>query len=60
MSIRASPSNQKQEDCVTTQTILPRSGTAFVLRKGQRLTVIDPQGQQVSDLVAFNAEDTEE
>jgi len=45
---------------VTTQTILPRSGTAFVLRKGQRLTVIDPQGQQVSDLVAFNAEDTEE
>jgi len=45
---------------VTTQTILPQSGTAFVLRKGQRLTVIDPQGQQVSDLVAFNADDTDE
>ncbi|MGF6492217.1 uncharacterized protein YcgI (DUF1989 family) [Luteibacter sp. 621] len=45
---------------MTTQTILPQSGTAFVLRKGQRLTVIDPQGQQVSDLVAFNADDTDE
>jgi len=45
---------------VTTQTIPPQSGTAFVLRKGQRLTVIDSQGQQVSDLVAFNADDTDE
>lgn len=45
---------------MTTQTIPPQSGTAFVLRKGQRLTVIDSQGQQVSDLVAFNADDTDE
>lgn len=45
---------------MTIQTIPPQSGTAFVLRKGQRLTVIDPQGQQVSDLVAFNADDTDE
>ena len=40
--------------------IPPQSGTAFRLAKGQRLRVIDPEGQQVSDLVAFNAEDTEE
>ncbi|ABD06328.1 conserved hypothetical protein [Rhodopseudomonas palustris HaA2] len=38
-------------------TIPPRSGTAFRLAEGQVLTVIDPQGEQVSDLVAFNAHD---
>ncbi|MGQ4274504.1 DUF1989 domain-containing protein [Terrihabitans sp. B22-R8] len=37
--------------------IPPRSGTAFPLRKGQRLKVIDPQGEQVADLLAFNAHD---
>lgn len=45
---------------MTTHTIPPQSGTAFTLRAGQRLTVIDPEGQQVSDLVAFNADDTDE
>jgi uncharacterized protein len=40
--------------------IAPRSGTAFRLRKGQRLRVIDPQGEQVADLLAFNADDTGE
>lgn len=40
--------------------IPPRSGTAFRLQKGQRLSVIDPQGVQVSDLLAFNANDTRE
>lgn len=40
--------------------IPPRSGTAFRLRKGQFLTVIDPEGEQVSDLVAFNAADLRE
>lgn len=34
-----------------------RSGTAFILKKGQRLTVIDPRGGQVSDLLAFNSQD---
>ena len=37
--------------------IAPRSGTAFRLAAGQVLTVIDPQGVQVADLLAFNAED---
>lgn len=40
--------------------IPPRSGTAFRLRKTQRLRVIDPQGEQVSDLLAFSAADTAE
>jgi uncharacterized protein YcgI (DUF1989 family) len=40
--------------------IPPRSGAAFRLAKGQRLKVIDPQGEQVSDLLAFNAHDTAE
>lgn len=40
--------------------IPPRSGVAFKLARGQVLTVIDPEGEQVSDLVAFNAADVEE
>lgn len=42
------------------QTIAPRSGVAFLLARGQVLTVIDPEGEQVSDLVAFSAEDVRE
>jgi uncharacterized protein len=41
-------------------TIDPRSGVAFELRKGESLRVIDPQGEQVADLVAFNRHDTGE
>lgn len=41
-------------------TIPPRSGTAFRLAKGESLTVIDPQGEQVADLVVFNAADIQE
>ena len=37
--------------------IAPRSGVAFTLGKGQRLTVIDPQGQQVADLLAYRRDD---
>ncbi|WP_299813368.1 urea carboxylase-associated family protein [uncultured Roseibium sp.] len=40
--------------------IPPRSGTAFEIRKGQLLTVIDPEGEQVSDLVAFSTADRSE
>lgn len=42
------------------QKIKPQSGAAFKLKKGQVLKVIDPQGEQVSDMVLFNAEDTRE
>lgn len=37
--------------------IAPRSGAGFTLDKGQRLAVIDPEGGQVADLVAFNRHD---
>ena len=40
--------------------IPPRSGTAFELAKGASLTVIDPEGSQVSDLLAYNAPDVRE
>lgn len=40
-----------------TTRIPPRSGAAFALRAGQSLTVIDPEGTQVSDLVAFAMDD---
>lgn len=41
-------------------TIPPRTGLAFKLRAGQILTVIDPEGEQVSDLVAFNSRNVSE
>ena len=37
-----------------------RSGVAFRLAKGQRLKIIDPHGEQVSDLLAYNAANTAE
>nr|WP_279338700.1 urea carboxylase-associated family protein [Sphingomonas sp. BGYR3] len=37
-----------------------RSGTAFDLKKGQVLEVVDPKGVQVSDMLAFNAHDLDE
>ncbi|MDO9442394.1 MAG: urea carboxylase-associated family protein [Beijerinckiaceae bacterium] len=40
--------------------IAPRSGVAFKLAKGRKLKVIDPQGEQVSDLLAFRADDIDE
>ena len=41
-------------------TLAPQTGTGFLLRAGQVLTVVDPQGGQVSDLFCFNAGDHEE
>jgi len=43
-----------------TTEIPPRSGAAFPLRAGEVLRVIDPQGMQVSDLLAFSAADLRE
>ncbi len=40
--------------------IAPRSGVAFALDAGQRLSVIDPLGGQVADLLAFNRDDVGE
>lgn len=43
-----------------TNVIPPRSGAAFTLDKGQRLTVTDPRGEQVADFLAYSREDTRE
>lgn len=40
--------------------IHPQTGSAFELKKGEILTVIDPQGQQVCDMVLFNLNDHKE
>jgi len=40
--------------------IAPRSGVAFTMKAGQRLTVIDPMGEQVADLLAFSRSDVGE
>lgn len=45
---------------MSTHVIEPRSGAAFTLDRGQMLTVIDPNGEQVADLLAFNRHDTAE
>lgn len=37
--------------------IAPRTGTAFTLDRGQILTVIDPLGEQVADLLAYRRSD---
>ena len=44
----------------TKSRIEPRSGVAFTMRAGQTLTVTDPLGRQVADLLAFNADDVGE
>jgi hypothetical protein len=40
--------------------IAPQTGVAFNLQKGSLLRVIDVEGEQVSDLVAYHASDTDE
>jgi uncharacterized protein YcgI (DUF1989 family) len=42
------------------RAISPRSGAAFTLQAGETLRVIDPEGQQVGDLLAFNGRDVRE
>ncbi|MBA2934351.1 urea carboxylase-associated family protein [Sphingomonas sp. CGMCC 1.13654] len=42
------------------ERIPPRSGTAFRVPAGATLTVIDPEGAQVADLLAFSADDVDE
>ena len=54
-------SQESQQPVLGQTVVIPvRSGTSFTLKKGQRLTVIDPQGGQVSDLLAFNTHDLDE
>ncbi|MEP6991561.1 MAG: urea carboxylase-associated family protein [bacterium] len=40
--------------------LAPQTGIAFTLRQGELLRIIDPMGEQVSDLVSFAREDPAE
>lgn len=40
--------------------IPPRSGVSFILKKNQRLKVVDIEGEQVSDLICYNLHDKAE
>lgn len=42
------------------QRLEPQTGTAFRMAKGEHLRVIDLEGEQVADLVAFGSEDSGE
>lgn len=45
---------------MSTNRIAPRSAAGFELRAGQLLTVIDPEGVQVADLLAYSLADPRE
>ncbi len=45
---------------MSVERIAERSGVAFELLRGETLTVIDPMGMQVADLVAYNRGDMAE
>ncbi len=45
---------------ITQYHIEPQTGVGFLLKKGQHLRVIDPKGEQVSDLMAFAQTDKSE
>ena len=42
------------------QRLQPQTGTAFEMKRGDTLRVIDPIGEQVSDLIAFARDDRRE
>ena len=45
---------------VTRHHLPPRTGVAFTVSRGDLVRVIDPTGEQVSDLVSFAAGDSGE
>jgi uncharacterized protein YcgI (DUF1989 family) len=40
--------------------LAPQTGTAFVVHRGERVKIIDPTGEQVSDLMSFAHDDPRE
>src|SRR5438270_1416712 len=51
---------EKQVSVCALKRLEPQTGTAFELRAGQQLRVIDLEGEQVADLIAFNLSDKNE
>jgi uncharacterized protein YcgI (DUF1989 family) len=52
--------NKMTTEHIECRHIERQSGTAFILKRGQVLRVIDPLGEQVSDLMAFAEHDLDE
>lgn len=50
----------KNKKLVSKIVVKPRSAEAFVVKKGQLIRVIDIEGKQVSDFIAFNLRDFNE
>ncbi len=46
--------------CLDNRHLAPQTGTALLVRRGQRLRITDPEGEQVSDLIAFSNQDQRE
>lgn len=40
--------------------LAPQTGTGLIVRRGERLKIIDPVGEQVSDLISYARDDTRE
>lgn len=47
-------------NCLDHRHLAPQTGTGLLLRRGQVLRITDPEGEQVSDLIAFASHDHEE
>lgn len=45
---------------VLAQHLEPQTGTGFIVRRGQLLRIVDPRGEQVSDLTSFALDDARE
>jgi uncharacterized protein YcgI (DUF1989 family) len=45
---------------IVRRKLAPQTGAAFILNRGQHLRVIDLEGEQVADLIAFNRTDQQE
>ena len=52
--IASMPLDESSDRALLHRHIAPQSGTALVLKHGEILRVIDPTGEQVSDLIAFS------
>ena len=54
LTIASPPLDASSDKPLLHRHIAPQSGTALVIKHGEILRVIDPTGEQVSDLIAFS------
>jgi uncharacterized protein len=46
--------------CLDKRHLAPQTGTSLLIQRGQVLRITDPEGEQVSDLIAFAKQDQDE